>query len=41
MPPSYPPQAIASLAKGDETIADLSERLGFSEPSAFTRAFRR
>jgi AraC-like DNA-binding protein len=33
--------AIASLAKGDETIAALSERLGFSEPSAFTRAFRR
>jgi len=33
--------AIASLAKGDETIAELSERLGFSEPSAFTRAFRR
>jgi AraC-like DNA-binding protein len=32
---------IASLAKGDETIAELSERLGFSEPSAFTRAFRR
>jgi AraC-like DNA-binding protein len=33
--------AMASLAKGDETIAALSERLGFSEPSAFTRAFRR
>jgi AraC-like DNA-binding protein len=33
--------AIASLAKGDETIAALAERLGFSEPSAFTRAFRR
>ncbi|MEV0670831.1 AraC family transcriptional regulator [Mycobacterium sp. NPDC050441] len=33
--------AIASLARGDETIAELSARLGFSEPSAFTRAFRR
>jgi AraC-like DNA-binding protein len=33
--------AMASLAKGDETIAALSDRLGFSEPSAFTRAFRR
>jgi AraC-like DNA-binding protein len=33
--------AMASLAKGEETIAALSERLGFSEPSAFTRAFRR
>jgi AraC-like DNA-binding protein len=33
--------AMASLSKGDETIAALSERLGFSEPSAFTRAFRR
>lgn len=33
--------AIASLTNGDETIAALSERLGFSEPSAFTRAFRR
>jgi AraC-like DNA-binding protein len=33
--------AIASLSKGNETIAALSDRLGFSEPSAFTRAFRR
>jgi AraC-like DNA-binding protein len=33
--------AIASLSRGDETVAALSERLGFSEPSAFTRAFRR
>lgn len=33
--------AIASLVRGDETIAALSERLGFSEPSAFHRAFRR
>ncbi|BAX98788.1 transcriptional regulator [Mycobacteroides stephanolepidis] len=33
--------AVASLARGDETIAELSERLGFSEPSAFTRAFKR
>src|SRR5258705_1929582 len=33
--------AMASLAKGDETIAALSQRHGFSEPSAFTRALRR
>jgi AraC-like DNA-binding protein len=33
--------AITALAQGDETIAQLSDRLGFSEPSAFTRAFRR
>lgn len=33
--------AIAGLARGDESIAELSARLGFSEPSAFTRAFRR
>lgn len=33
--------ALASLANGDETIAALAARLGFSEPSAFTRAFRR
>jgi AraC-like DNA-binding protein len=33
--------AIASLSNGGETIAALSDRLGFSEPSAFTRAFRR
>lgn len=33
--------AIASLACGEETVAALSSRLGFSEPSAFTRAFRR
>lgn len=33
--------AIAGLARGDETIAELSARLGFSEPSAFNRAFRR
>ncbi|MBB4853401.1 AraC-like DNA-binding protein [Mycobacteroides chelonae] len=33
--------AVDSLARGEETIADLSERLGFSESSAFTRAFRR
>jgi AraC-like DNA-binding protein len=33
--------AIASLVRGDETVAALSHRLGFSEPSAFSRAFRR
>jgi len=33
--------AITALTRGDETIAALAERLGFSEPSAFTRAFRR
>ena len=34
-------EAIAALARGDETVAALADRLGFSEPSAFTRAFRR
>lgn len=33
--------AIAGLVRGEETLAALSRRLGFSEPSAFTRAFRR
>ncbi|MFL6062788.1 MAG: AraC family transcriptional regulator [Marmoricola sp.] len=33
--------AVASLVRGDETVAMLAERLGFSEPSAFHRAFRR
>lgn len=33
-------EAVASLVRG-ETVAALSHRLGFSEPSAFTRAFRR
>lgn len=33
--------AIGSLARGNETVAALSRRLGFSEPSAFSRAFRR
>ncbi|MCB0890112.1 MAG: helix-turn-helix domain-containing protein [Nocardioidaceae bacterium] len=27
--------------QGDESISEISTRLGFSEPSAFTRAFRR
>jgi AraC-like DNA-binding protein len=34
-------EAIASLVRGRETVEELSERLGFSEPSAFRRAFRR
>lgn len=33
--------AIAALVRGEETVEALSERLGFSEPSAFRRAFRR
>ncbi|MEV0251758.1 AraC family transcriptional regulator ligand-binding domain-containing protein [Nocardia sp. NPDC050712] len=33
--------AVASLLRGEETVAALSRRLGFSEPSAFSRAFRR
>ncbi len=33
--------AIASLVSGDDSVEDISERLGFSEPSAFRRAFRR
>lgn len=34
-------EAIAGLVRGVETTDELSERLGFSEPSAFRRAFRR
>lgn len=33
--------AISSLVRGEETVTALSRRLGFSEPSAFSRAFRR
>jgi len=33
--------AVTALVRGDETVAQLAERLGFSEPSAFHRAFRR
>jgi AraC-like DNA-binding protein len=33
--------AIASLTRGHEPVSQLSARLGFSEPSAFRRAFRR
>jgi AraC-like DNA-binding protein len=33
--------AIAALVRGEETVEAISERLGFSEPSAFRRAFRR
>jgi AraC-like DNA-binding protein len=34
-------EAVASLVAGQETVDALSDRLGFSEPSAFRRAFRR
>lgn len=34
-------RAIESLSRGDETIEALATRLGYSEPSAFRRAFRR
>ena len=34
-------EAITSLVRGRETVEELSDRLGFSEPSAFRRAFRR
>ncbi|WP_078291737.1 AraC family transcriptional regulator [Mycobacterium sp. D16R24] len=34
-------EAIRSLERGTESLSDLSIRLGFSELSAFTRAFRR
>ncbi|GAA1032920.1 hypothetical protein GCM10009565_80490 [Amycolatopsis albidoflavus] len=33
--------AIASLSRGDESMEKLAQRLGFSEASAFRRAFRR
>lgn len=33
--------AIESLSLGDESVSELAIRLGFSEPSAFHRAFRR
>jgi AraC-like DNA-binding protein len=33
--------AINSLVAGKESIDELADRLGFSEPSAFRRAFRR
>lgn len=33
--------AIASLAQGAVSIEDISRQLGFSEPSAFHRAFKR
>ncbi|ASQ96192.1 AraC family transcriptional regulator [Streptomyces sp. 11-1-2] len=34
-------EAVSSLAEGGEPIADLAARLGFSEDTAFHRAFRR
>lgn len=33
--------AIESLSLGEESVSELATRLGFSEPSAFHRAFRR
>lgn len=33
--------AVMSLVAGRETVAELASRLGFSEPSAFSRAFLR
>ncbi len=33
--------ALAHLARPDLSVADVSRRLGFSEPSAFHRAYRR
>lgn len=33
--------AVTALVRGEESVAQISQRLGFSEPSAFTRAFRR
>lgn len=33
--------AVDGLSRGDESVSALACRLGFSEPSAFTRAFRR
>lgn len=33
--------AVAALVDGDESISEIGERLGFSEESAFARAFRR
>lgn len=33
--------AVTSLVGGNESVTELSDRLGFSEPSAFVRAFRR
>ncbi|MEH6379787.1 AraC family transcriptional regulator, partial [Streptomyces sp. KLMMK] len=33
--------AVAGLAEGREPIAELAARLGFSEDTAFHRAFRR
>jgi AraC-like DNA-binding protein len=34
-------EAVVSLVRGDESVAELAIRLGFSDASAFTRAFRR
>ena len=33
--------AVTALVDGRESLSEISHRLGFSEPSAFTRAFRR
>lgn len=34
-------RAIDALVNGDESIADIAARLGYSEPSSFRRAFHR
>lgn len=34
-------QAVASLVRGGESVEELALRLGFSEASAFHRAFKR
>ncbi|MGO3325099.1 AraC family transcriptional regulator ligand-binding domain-containing protein [Gordonia sp. (in: high G+C Gram-positive bacteria)] len=34
-------RAVEALVHSDESIAEISARLGYSEPSAFRRAFRR
>lgn len=33
--------ALAAVARGEHTLADIAQQLGFAEPSPFWRAFRR